>query len=628
MIEKLLGFIQKHNLYAFPVARGRKQPLVADWESKASNDSNQILMWSTVFPDCNWGIACGPSKLIVLDSDTKNGINGPEEILKSGKEIPPTLTVKTPSGGLHRYYKGEGGNRARFVQGNDIRSKGGYVVAPYSSIGNNFYEISRDLAVSPSPVWLQEISKDPREKKEFRDTPMCELDLPENVARGIEYLKNNAPHAEIGSRDTTCFRVACVLRDLGIGVMTGEKLLEEYYSPKVMFDATFTTACMLRKMSLVYRYARDHAGNDTPEGRAEMLSQVFEPVKIESTTRKLCDIGLRFPDREWIVPEWIPAGGACSTLLTGDGGTGKSQLALQLGFALSTGTPWLGFKLKQTPVLYVSCEDDDDELDRRVFSIRKHVGLPIGDAPFWAMTRVGKPSTLAIGDRGRVTPGPFYPELDEILSQLPEGPKVLFLDTAADMFAGSENDRSEVNSFSKVILSKLGIKHHATIILISHPPKANSKGESATYSGSTAWNNAARARVFLRYQDKKKNAYRVLSNEKNNYSEAGKELTLQYSHGVYIPVETVEVFSVLDTAVFEAIQTAEHAGRKLSMRKQSSMFIGNVRITDTNNQVRSNTEIIESVRRLIQAGRVEEINGQPRGNGLTTIVEPEGCPFD
>jgi Cdc6-like AAA superfamily ATPase len=42
--------------------------------------------------------------------------------------------------------------------------------------------------------------------------------------------------------------------------------------------------------------------------------------------------------REWIVPDWIPRG--LVTALYGDGGVGKSLLAMQLMSSVALGRPW------------------------------------------------------------------------------------------------------------------------------------------------------------------------------------------------------------------------------------------------------------------------------------------------
>src|SRR5258708_1540120 len=70
------------------------------------------------------------------------------------------------------------------------------------------------------------------------------------------------------------------------------------------------------------------------------------------------------PPRPWHVAGWIR--GRTVTMLAGDGGVGKTILALQLAVATVAGKPWLGLTPEFGPVVYLSAEDDVDELHRRL----------------------------------------------------------------------------------------------------------------------------------------------------------------------------------------------------------------------------------------------------------------------
>src|SRR5262249_17512955 len=64
------------------------------------------------------------------------------------------------------------------------------------------------------------------------------------------------------------------------------------------------------------------------------------------------------PERECGVEGVMPHENV--TLLTGDGGLGKTLLALQLGASIATRSNWLGIPVMQGPFLYVGAEDVRD----------------------------------------------------------------------------------------------------------------------------------------------------------------------------------------------------------------------------------------------------------------------------
>src|SRR5690606_30654641 len=71
--------------------------------------------------------------------------------------------------------------------------------------------------------------------------------------------------------------------------------------------------------------------------------------------------------RDWLVQDLVP--GKTVTLFGGDGGTGKSLLALQLAVAVAGGRDWIGRQVKPGKVIFLSAEDDEEELHRRLHSI-------------------------------------------------------------------------------------------------------------------------------------------------------------------------------------------------------------------------------------------------------------------
>ncbi|GBF27679.1 hypothetical protein MnTg02_02738 [bacterium MnTg02] len=99
---------------------------------------------------------------MVIDIDVKADAGGDEtyaEFEKSGRIFPPTCEVATPSGGRHLYYRYHPtiakNSVGKLGKGIDIRSTGGYVVAPPSVIDGKPYRWVRTPEfIRRPPMWL------------------------------------------------------------------------------------------------------------------------------------------------------------------------------------------------------------------------------------------------------------------------------------------------------------------------------------------------------------------------------------------------------------------------------------------------------------------------------------------
>lgn len=130
----------------FPLSPGSKLPAIAKKAGgqgvlDASKDPDQIREWARRFPHANVGIACGKiSGITVLDFDPKGGSAETLRTMKrQGRVFKPTVTVRTPSGGWHLYYAYAPellNSKSLLGKGIDVRTTGGYVVAPPSRLDN------------------------------------------------------------------------------------------------------------------------------------------------------------------------------------------------------------------------------------------------------------------------------------------------------------------------------------------------------------------------------------------------------------------------------------------------------------------------------------------------------------
>ncbi|MFN4158605.1 MAG: AAA family ATPase [Gemmobacter sp.] len=238
------------------------------------------------------------------------------------------------------------------------------------------------------------------------------------------------------------------------------------------------------------------------------------------------------PPREWLVPDLVPQNTV--TLFGGDGGTGKSLLALQLAVGAATGTGWLGRPVTQGRVIFITAEDDDDELHRRTDDILRAEGLSYDDLSGLTLRSLaGEDALLAVETQVALIQSALFDELDARAAQ--DNPVLIVIDTLADVYPANENDRAKVRQFVG-ILRGLALKRRCAVMLLAHPSLTGLNSGSGT-SGSTAWNNSVRSRLYLSriVQD----AYepdpdaRVLATKKANYGRTGGEIAIRWQAGVF-----------------------------------------------------------------------------------------------
>jgi RecA-family ATPase len=636
-MKSTLGYAER-GWFVFPVTKGKsKPPLITGWQEKSSADPHCINQWKKQFPGCNWGLDCEKSGLCVIDVDNKNGKPGDDSFLDLELDhgLPPTFTVKTPNGGFHHYYSGLTASTAgKLGPGIDTKSIGGYVVIPESKRSTGIYEIVRHCdQIPPLPTSLKNQISLPLQKDPERDIPAVELDQPHNVIKATHYLVNNAkPSLQESGGDDNAYKTACHVRDLGVSEDVAIDLLDRFWNPRC--EPPWSYEELQVKIKNAYRYSQNKAGVSTPEADFKPIEQNAEknaqfetfaeaenlpgPKKISLYTQKP-------PERVWLIENWIPEGEISA--LYGDGGIGKSLIALQLAASVASGAPFLGLNISRSvPVLAVMAEDKDDELHRRIYSICSSPGYDFSDVEqtelyLWSVA--GHSSVLAQVDQGTAKKMAFYDQLDKELSKLQTGHKLLILDTLSDVFAGNENDRQSASRFIKVVLHSLITKHNLTILLLAHP-SLTGQNTGTFLSGSTAWNNSVRNRLILRphNDDTLKDKYRVLECVKSNYAKPGEALMIYWENGVYRSIESDdpvidEIINVNKDIVYQAIVSWSKLGKPIGLRSNAATFIGKIPMFMHNGLSMSTEKKKECVNELIAEGRVNDVKGERAGkNGL------------
>jgi RecA-family ATPase len=239
------------------------------------------------------------------------------------------------------------------------------------------------------------------------------------------------------------------------------------------------------------------------------------------------------PERRWLVPNLIPRGAV--TMLSGDGGVGKSLLAMQLITAGAVGGKWIGIDVPRFTALGFFCEDDRPELHRRQVAINEHFDCrweALEPVTWWP--RVGAENVMVSYHRDsppRI--GRAFREVEAMVRDC--GIELIVIDTVADVFGGNENYRAEVRDFIGRLRDLARINDGA-VLLMAHPSVAGQQNGSGI-SGSTAWNNSVRSRLYFTRQrkgDDEEGDGRELKGMKSNYGKSGGKIRLRYEHGVFV----------------------------------------------------------------------------------------------
>ena len=618
----------------FPaIWRDGHKPLVA-WNTESSADPDIHKQWlagtPVAFPEWAYKgisngsikpeeiylcVACKLSNVTILDVDNKHDKEGSATLVGLELEygdLPLTLRVNTPSGGEHYYFKGAvAASVGKLGPGLDTP-----VMAPVPGslvTGKGGYEVIQNAAIAETPTWLSDLVGAPRERDEAQHIPAIPQDQPHHVAEATAMLQALPVALEGEGGDTHTYKTACLVRDLAISEPVCVDLMLRYWNPRC--QPPWDSQELSTKVKNAYNYALTQSGANTPEADFDVVSPFYSD---DDGPKHIRDYEGDPVPREWIIEDWLPAHEITS--LYGPGGGGKSLIAFQLALAVANGGTWFDMKAQDPmPVLMVACEDSDEEIHRRLGDIRQSAQYAFikYDAEMYPWSRAGKDAVLARADRNRLQPGAFYGRLEAALAKLAPGPKLLLLDTIADIYAGNENDRAMVNYFVKVVLGGLIKKHDCTILVLGHPAKA----AESEYSGSTAWNNAVRTRLTLTYHDNKnlKN-HRILTRSKANYAAVGEALVLEWRQGRYERIDEegiIDEVGELNREILLRLIT-EQAEKKVpfGIHNANRLCIYGVDITDSDGKVMGREVIKKILNVLLMEGLVEIISGDKDRNGI------------
>lgn len=337
--------------------------------------------------------------------------------------------------------------------------------------------------------------------------------------------------------------------------------------------------------------------------------------------------GKPVPDRDWLVPSVLVR--RSLTLFSGDGGTGKSLLCLQMQVAAALGGSWLGLDMpgKMSSFGYY-CEDDEEEIHRRLWDVCRNMGCSFSDLDGRVrfVSRVGEENELVVfkgfKDNSKPVRTDLFRQVEDEVSQW--GSQLVIIDTAADAFAGNENIRPQVRAFVNMV-RRLALINNGGVILNSHPSKS-AMADGSGFSGSTAWNGSVRNRLYLTRPKANEEAgddegptnERVLKVMKSNYGPFGEKIDCRWERGVFVrtdrgPGSMLDRLA-LDARILKAVDYLIGNGERLAAaHKAKNGFANAVRALPSCRDI-SWAALVKAQDRLLADGKLVKVEvGPPSG---------------
>lgn len=653
----------------FRCVRNGKQPMKAGWQAEATTEEAAIRKWFDVPDPPNIGIATGrASCIVVVDLDMKDGKDGCKALAALAAAYgttlagSKTLTVLTPSSGLHLVYRVPAhvaamtGNAGILGEGIDIRAAGNLVVGAGSKIDGRPYRVFVDAPIADMPQWLVDAfieSKAPKmEARNLPDGVEVSGDAPHDIAQARAYL---AEVQDIDGYDNA-MAIGRRLGDLGILPETAAQLFDDEINPRLPAGREWDMDELVMKMNDWDKGRENAFGSDSyaakvhdfdelPDDFADLNDELIAAANDNDgqagiLARNTLDIaelsGKPIPKRNWHVEGWIPGNNV--TLLYGDGGTGKSLLAMQLAVATAAERPWLGLPVRPGRVIYLTAEDDGGELHRRIADIASHEDLSLRNLArnLTVVSLVADDPALAVPrDADRIKPTSLWRELVETIDAFK--PKLIILDTLADVFAANENGRSLARSFIAQLRAP-AIAHDAAFVVLAHPSRAGlatpGLNAGAGSSGSTAWHNSVRSRLELARGDEKKNPDgRTLTAKKANYSRAGATIPLRWENGVFegkAEATTAESEAAAREAerVFLELLDAYTAERRHVSAATGTTYAPAMFADDAGSRAIDKGQLTDAMNRLFHAGVIQVVTTGPASRRRSHIARVEPSAAD
>lgn len=471
-----------------PIAAGSKIPTLTSWQERATTNEQEIRNWfGGEGSGANIGIATGPgSGVAVLDVDTK-GADGWASLReyegKHGK-MPSTLSVKTPSGGAHFYFKYPDGvkikNRAGILPGIDIRGSGGYVLAPPSVVDGNQYTWDNAKGEPAQAYWLLGLIHNIDKKPKIAAARALVTKNGSGSAYGSAALRSEIEAvrtAPEGQRNNQLFTSA-----LKLGSLAAAGHLDADEVSDSLSDAAKEAGLGDEEIEKTVSSGIEKGSDDPREVETKPVAHKLQhPMAGNGLVRfSVTDPG----PVQWRVDNFVTMDGGI-VLIAAEPKVGKSWLAISMAVCGASGKPFMGsYAVREKyKSIIISPECSPKSINRRFHQLCRGMDIDpvsvVEDMYIW-------PGIISLSDSHDIA------ELDKNIGET--GAKMVIIDPLINATAGvDENSAGQIQTLFND-LRRLCHAHQGLTILITHHTAKGAERER----GSGAIFGSVDSRIIVR----------------------------------------------------------------------------------------------------------------------------------
>jgi RecA-family ATPase len=279
--------------------------------------------------------------------------------------------------------------------------------------------------------------------------------------------------------------------------------------------------------------------------------------------------GLPLEPMRYLATNRIPASDV--TILSGDGGQGKTTVAMQLAVAVAADLgDWLGTTCEAGDVMFFSGEESRHTLRLKLNPICAARGVDPDDLAGLSFCFPEDPLLGTAQKDGTIGPTPQMLAFTTAVAAA--RPALVIIDSVAAVFGGNYIDRVQVRTFVSM-LRKMAEAAACAVLLLDHPSLSGMTNGSGR-SGSMDWRNAVRAFMYLRPTDNEDGSKgRELEVMKINSGAPGEIQKLRWETGCFVLESSASAphqaaaFNAADQTYLECLDAMTVQGRHVCHAK-------------------------------------------------------------